>query len=337
MLTRLSCLANFCLTAHELHGLCSATVHASRSEVVADIKAPGSAAQATKAIVIAVDGGELSKRMVAYLLTLFTPRMHRLVLLSVVNTHDFAAMMIGDNLRGSSSRAAMLDEHAATTRKLLQGYADDLSRVGFACRAVLGWGSPARVILEQAGEQGAELLVLGTRDTSGVSRALLGSTSDYVVDHARTPVLIVKPSELRLPSSPSVPRRFDVANAPAGAMLVAGLLARPGDYLRCLALDPADSAASGMAAEQASVVSRSCAETGISVEGYGVVFDEGSDVSDVLAAATAGADVLVVDGGASSLFRASAATHIIHKVKTNAVLVVPASASSRVAGASASV
>ncbi|RMF39600.1 MAG: universal stress protein [Planctomycetota bacterium] len=52
---------------------------------------------------------------------------------------------------------------------------------------------PSHLILETAEDQQADLIVLGARGHSALSRILLGSTADYVVNHAKCSVLVVRP------------------------------------------------------------------------------------------------------------------------------------------------
>ncbi|APU38580.1 MULTISPECIES: universal stress protein [unclassified Streptomyces] len=52
-------------------------------------------------------------------------------------------------------------------------------------------GNPAEVLVEQG--QGADLIVVGSRGHGGFRRALLGSVSQQVAQHAACPVTIVRP------------------------------------------------------------------------------------------------------------------------------------------------
>jgi nucleotide-binding universal stress UspA family protein len=54
-------------------------------------------------------------------------------------------------------------------------------------------GKPAEEILELAHEVGADLIMVGTHDHTGLRRALLGSTSTKVVHDAGCPVIVVRP------------------------------------------------------------------------------------------------------------------------------------------------
>jgi nucleotide-binding universal stress UspA family protein len=53
-------------------------------------------------------------------------------------------------------------------------------------------GSPVKVILEYAEEEGVDLIVAGTRGLGGFPKMLLGSVSSGLVSHAHCGVLIVR-------------------------------------------------------------------------------------------------------------------------------------------------
>ena len=47
-------------------------------------------------------------------------------------------------------------------------------------------------ITEEAADEKAGLIIMGTRGMGTVRRTLLGSVSDYVIHHATCPVLVVR-------------------------------------------------------------------------------------------------------------------------------------------------
>jgi nucleotide-binding universal stress UspA family protein len=55
------------------------------------------------------------------------------------------------------------------------------------------FGKPAEEILAVAGELGADLILVGSHDRTGLERMLLGSTSATVVRQAACPVLVIRP------------------------------------------------------------------------------------------------------------------------------------------------
>lgn len=59
-------------------------------------------------------------------------------------------------------------------------------------RTVAGIGDPADAIVDEAGDWGADLIVLGTRGLGGAQRLLLGSVSTKVLHRAPCDVLVVR-------------------------------------------------------------------------------------------------------------------------------------------------
>jgi nucleotide-binding universal stress UspA family protein len=57
---------------------------------------------------------------------------------------------------------------------------------------VEGHGNPADVIVQEAHESGADLIVVGTRGLNAAQRVVLGSVSTNVVHHASCDVLVVR-------------------------------------------------------------------------------------------------------------------------------------------------
>lgn len=66
----------------------------------------------------------------------------------------------------------------------------------------LTWtGEAGESIVEAAGSEGADLIVVGTHERGAVGRLFLGSVSDYVVRHARCPVMVVRPTRTSGPAA----------------------------------------------------------------------------------------------------------------------------------------
>src|SRR3954452_11309834 len=66
---------------------------------------------------------------------------------------------------------------------------------GSVSNAHLATGNPADQIVAYAQDEGAGLIVMGSRGLGGIRRALMGSVSDAVVRHAHCPVMIVRPEK----------------------------------------------------------------------------------------------------------------------------------------------
>ena len=66
---------------------------------------------------------------------------------------------------------------------------------GSVSNAHLATGNPADQIVAYAQDEGAGIIVMGSRGLGGIRRALMGSVSDAVVRHAHCPVMIVRPEK----------------------------------------------------------------------------------------------------------------------------------------------
>jgi nucleotide-binding universal stress UspA family protein len=79
------------------------------------------------------------------------------------------------------------EDHARHLREALAR----LTELGVDARTVEGKGDPAELIVNQAEQEGADLIVVGSEGKNLIERLLLGSVSSGVVDRARTDVLVV--------------------------------------------------------------------------------------------------------------------------------------------------
>ena len=80
----------------------------------------------------------------------------------------------------------------AEAEQNLQRYAEPLRAQGLAVDVIVREGYPATVIEQEAIDQHADLIVIGTRGLSGLKHLLLGSIAERVVQKAPCPVLTVK-------------------------------------------------------------------------------------------------------------------------------------------------
>lgn len=86
------------------------------------------------------------------------------------------------------------NEFADAYRQLQEVRPTD-SRV--ACEHRLLIGVPADEIVKFAGEQGADMIVIGSHGRTGLGRLLLGSVAEAIVRQARCPVMTIKtPAQL---------------------------------------------------------------------------------------------------------------------------------------------
>jgi nucleotide-binding universal stress UspA family protein len=65
----------------------------------------------------------------------------------------------------------------------------------------LTMGDPAGEIVRIAGDEGAEMIILGTHGRTGMSRLLMGSVAEAIVRRAPCPVLVYRETAERLATS----------------------------------------------------------------------------------------------------------------------------------------
>lgn len=87
-------------------------------------------------------------------------------------------------------------------RKLIDEAKHELSRVvaatigeapGFDVLVTVSEGNPAKLLIEAADADDAELLVVGSRGHGGFKSLLLGSVSEQCVTHVTCPVVVIRP------------------------------------------------------------------------------------------------------------------------------------------------
>ncbi|HUG56216.1 MAG TPA: universal stress protein [Candidatus Limnocylindrales bacterium] len=110
--------------------------------------------------------------------------------------HPFVPLATGI---APTMRAAAAESYAADlaeSRERHRGFAAtsaaELRAAGIAVTEELREGDPGDRIVVAAAESGADLIVVGTRGTTGIRRALLGSVARHVLLHAGCSVLIAR-------------------------------------------------------------------------------------------------------------------------------------------------
>ena len=82
----------------------------------------------------------------------------------------------------------------AEASESLERYAEQLRARGIETTAVVAEGYAATAIVDEIGNQNADVVVIGTHGLSGLKHLLLGSIAERVVQKAPCPVLTVKTS-----------------------------------------------------------------------------------------------------------------------------------------------
>lgn len=144
-------------------------------------------------ILLAVDGSAASEEAIAEIINRPWPEQTQLKVITAFETPIMVGMepwaagpMYFDELvKAASSAANTVLENTLT--KLRSAVGTKLKITGEVIQ-----GSPKQVIVEEAEDWGADLIVMGSRGLGAWNRLLLGSVSNAVVHHAKCSVEIVR-------------------------------------------------------------------------------------------------------------------------------------------------
>ena len=135
-------------------------------------------------IVIAWDGSDHARRAFEYGVGIAEKFSARLQLVSVARHAEHAETH--DERQDSRRQARRFYETAAA--ELIES---SQRRGVHAELLVVEGGHPAEAIVDTARKIGADLIIVGRRGLSGVTRFLIGSVSDRIARYAHCPVLVI--------------------------------------------------------------------------------------------------------------------------------------------------
>lgn len=138
-----------------------------------------------KTIVVALDGSELSERVIQTLWELQLQPATKIILSHVIPPPESNLEVIADKPHIGSKALPYLH-----IEKQLQSYQAKLP--GESELEIVS-GDPSEEIIRLANIYQADLIVIGSRGLMGVKRILQGSVSSQVVEDAPCSVLVVKP------------------------------------------------------------------------------------------------------------------------------------------------
>lgn len=158
-------------------------LHSSPSSVLVAHEPPGSRTPAP--ILAGVDGSDDAKFAVETLLAFADPARTAVKVLCVEETP--AALFAPHSPFGASLPPSMevVNELFELAWHIAEHAAEHLATTGFQAEPAVVIGTPAASLLQEAESGEADLVVVGSRGLSPVSRTLLGSVSDRVARHAR--------------------------------------------------------------------------------------------------------------------------------------------------------
>ena len=137
-------------------------------------------------IVVGVDGSEASLKAAEKAADLARASGAELVLVSVVPP---PTVLLGELMTPEVVDLKPLIEAARTALEELAGKLSREGKPEISTRVVVG--DPGESIVEVAGEEGADLIVVGRRGLSRIERLFLGSVTKKVLERSHIDVLVV--------------------------------------------------------------------------------------------------------------------------------------------------
>ncbi len=138
-------------------------------------------------ILIPVDGSKFSLKAVRLAKQLAEIQGSELLLLHVLDTAVLDQLCRFDYKPHNEVHADV----EGSARAFLDDMSQEISQSGVSVSITIKEGTPHEVIIDEAVSWGADLIVMGKLGKRGVSRILLGSVAERVIEFANLPVLLV--------------------------------------------------------------------------------------------------------------------------------------------------
>lgn len=151
---------------------------------------------AYRRILVPLDGSELAEQALPYVRALVRPRHTSVFLVSVLVTGlgDRTVTLLTSYPPGLQLATTALRQAEIQSRTYLRSVASALQEQGAAVRISVREGLPADEILAHAVEVRADLIAMTTHGLTGASRWVYGNVASKVLQGARSPVLMVRPT-----------------------------------------------------------------------------------------------------------------------------------------------
>jgi nucleotide-binding universal stress UspA family protein len=115
---------------------------------------------------------------------------------SSIQTGDVhSGLVISPDLLKVKDIPVYLGRMAKTAMNYLQKIGRQMEKKGFQVQVNVLIGNPAEEIMRFVEDQGADLIIMASRGTSGFNRWDMGNIAEKVIRAAQVPVLLVKPGQ----------------------------------------------------------------------------------------------------------------------------------------------
>jgi nucleotide-binding universal stress UspA family protein len=140
-------------------------------------------------ILLPVDGSSPSDEAIDEVARRPWPTSSSVRILSVVRPYVPPAT---EFVPGAFTPQELLQQHQTEAEQIAARAADRLAQTGLSVETAVRQGDPRTVIVDEASEWGADLIVVGSHGHTGLKRLLLGSVAQAVVAHAPCSVEVAR-------------------------------------------------------------------------------------------------------------------------------------------------
>lgn len=138
-------------------------------------------------IILAIDGSDYSKKMLAYLCT------HESLF---GKDHDYTLLNVQAALPGRArtllGKEAVESYYASESEKVISVASKFLLRHGIDAKSVTKVGHAAQTIAKIAEQGKFDLLIMGSHGSGALMKLVMGSVATEVLAHCKVPVLLVR-------------------------------------------------------------------------------------------------------------------------------------------------
>ena len=146
-------------------------------------------------ILVAVDGSSPSQEAIDEVAHRPWPQPSTVRVVSAVRPYVPSAVEL---VPAAATPADVTQQQEEQAKRLTSHAADRIGKSGLSVETVVRRGDPRTVIVDEANEWGANLIVMGSHGRTGLSRLLLGSVAQAVVEHAPCSVEVVRHTHAKL-------------------------------------------------------------------------------------------------------------------------------------------
>ncbi|XP_010681486.2 universal stress protein A-like protein isoform X1 [Beta vulgaris subsp. vulgaris] len=144
-------------------------------------------------VIVAIDESECSSYALKWALQNLDDKLKSgLLLFSVISIDYSGAFAGGYGSLPADLMTSMQDNQKKFVASLLAKAKEICAKHGVDADTVSVMGNPKDAICDAVQKYHCQLLVLGSHGRGAVGRAFLGSVSNYCVNHAKCPVLVVR-------------------------------------------------------------------------------------------------------------------------------------------------